>query len=566
MDAEFIPRVLETVVKGGLKSHPVVVVEGARTVGKTRLLERLRSDGCIGDVRTFLNAAERAACESDVDAYVASLPTGTAIDEAQLVPDLLTSLKRRVDTSGSPGQFVLTGSTRLRRDGLAGTDPLAGRALTLRLEPFSQSELTRTAPDALERMLGSDPSEWEFEDLDRDTYLERATRGGMPLSLIGGAESNLASYVDDLTLRSATAAPDGRLLQALLRVLCSPTRVCSPISYASLSQELGGADARTIKRYIGVLESLFLMRIVHAFDPKLGISEARQAKAQPLDPALVVWASAGSDTPETDGALLETFVGCELTRLASARPLATTVTHFRETRGGKEVDRVVDCGYGPLLAVEVKATGSPDQSDFAGIEAFAKLHHRRTVRGFVLCCVDRVLPFGQNRWAVPISSLWHQPAVQPHDEDPFERALRLATEKRRPVRPEDISHVMAKIVVPRLKRIAQTISGGYGTVVVTTEPEVSESWAGAKVAVAATVRDAAGVGFGVFVVATTDANGGLEWTWTASIVRANNTVEQIIGGGPTKALARDLEQSADEITVQVADAIPLIGDAIRFPF
>ena len=50
-------------------------------------------------------------------------------------------VKRRVDRDRTNGAFVLTGSSRLGRTQLGGSDPLAGRAARLRLSPMTHGEL-----------------------------------------------------------------------------------------------------------------------------------------------------------------------------------------------------------------------------------------------------------------------------------------------------------------------------------------------------------------------------------------------------------------------------------------
>jgi len=62
------------------------------------------------------------------------------IDEIQRAPELLLAIKQRVDASPTPGQFLLTGSARVR--GLRGLpDTLPGRMETIELWPFSQGEI-----------------------------------------------------------------------------------------------------------------------------------------------------------------------------------------------------------------------------------------------------------------------------------------------------------------------------------------------------------------------------------------------------------------------------------------
>lgn len=68
------------------------------------------------------------------------------IDEVQRSPELVLPLKYVVDSDPRPGRFILTRSANLLR--VPGTeDSLAGRALTVRLQPFSQGEVEQRRDD-----------------------------------------------------------------------------------------------------------------------------------------------------------------------------------------------------------------------------------------------------------------------------------------------------------------------------------------------------------------------------------------------------------------------------------
>lgn len=132
------------------------------------------------------------------------------IDEIQRAPDLLLSIKARVDADPTPGRFLLTGSARVL--GLRSLpDTLVGRMETIELWPFSQGELIG-APDGFidavfaqgdqlhhaVTMPGSDP-------VSRSDYVERIVRGGFPGAIARTNDrrrrSFFKSYVSDLIAR-----------------------------------------------------------------------------------------------------------------------------------------------------------------------------------------------------------------------------------------------------------------------------------------------------------------------------------------------------------------------------
>src|ERR1700753_1064215 len=94
-----------------LSDTRVVVVNGARQVGKSTLAE-LIVDRSAGARELFLDdQAVRAAAQADPSAFVRHDGL-LMIDEIQRVPELLLAIKREVDRDPRPGRFLLTGSAR----------------------------------------------------------------------------------------------------------------------------------------------------------------------------------------------------------------------------------------------------------------------------------------------------------------------------------------------------------------------------------------------------------------------------------------------------------------------
>lgn len=109
VDANWIERgllpVLRGVASGGM---PVTVVVGPRACGKTTLVHRLVEEGVYQRYVSFADPGVRAAAAASPLLFVESLPIGTVIDEAQLVPEVLVPIKEIVDATGRPGHFLLS--------------------------------------------------------------------------------------------------------------------------------------------------------------------------------------------------------------------------------------------------------------------------------------------------------------------------------------------------------------------------------------------------------------------------------------------------------------------------
>ena len=137
-----LERHIEPIVLDSLKNFPVVLLTGARQVGKSTLVESLcrkkwKAAYLTLDDRNLLDMAL-----TDPDGLIASHAGPLAIDEVQKAPDLLRAIKLSVDRNRKPGRFLLTGSANILTLKNV-SETLAGRIVLHELYPFSFSELSK---------------------------------------------------------------------------------------------------------------------------------------------------------------------------------------------------------------------------------------------------------------------------------------------------------------------------------------------------------------------------------------------------------------------------------------
>lgn len=109
--------------------------------------------------------------------------------------------------------------------------------------------------------------------------------------------------------------------------------------------------------------------------------------------------------PELYGHVVENFVASELLKLLSFSDIQAELRYFR-TDNGKEVDFILERTNGSLAGIEVKTSGRVDLNDFKGLEKLRGFAKDDFVCGVVLYAGDKVISFGRNLFAVPLSSLW----------------------------------------------------------------------------------------------------------------------------------------------------------------
>ena len=120
---------------------PVVLITGARQVGKTTLFNNLITSQKIKREYVTLDALdERALAQTDPKMFLQTHKPPVFIDEVQYAPNLFTYIKIHVDSSHKNGDFWLTGSQKFELMKNV-SESLAGRVAIIDLLGISQSEI-----------------------------------------------------------------------------------------------------------------------------------------------------------------------------------------------------------------------------------------------------------------------------------------------------------------------------------------------------------------------------------------------------------------------------------------
>jgi uncharacterized protein len=150
LDAGFVPRIIEPRLVEALEDGPVVLLHGPRQSGKSTLVWEVgEADGRASF--SFDDDVVRVAATSDLVGFVLDLPARVTLDEIQRVPQLFMALKAAVDRDRTLGRFLLPGSANVLLMPRQ-ADSLAGRMVVLRLHPFAQVEIERSAPSFLDQL------------------------------------------------------------------------------------------------------------------------------------------------------------------------------------------------------------------------------------------------------------------------------------------------------------------------------------------------------------------------------------------------------------------------------
>jgi len=403
-------RVLEA-----LEDTRVVVVQGARQVGKTTLVRAVLGER-RGRLVTLDDPTTLRGARADPVGFLSQEVDGLlAIDEVQRAPELILALKLLVDRDPRPGRFLLTGSADLVRLPAA-EDSLAGRAERIELLGFSQGEMVGHQERFIDRLFAKDRFLSHTSDLTRHDLLQRAVVGSYPEALARRSPRRrnawLDNYLDLIVERDAPEVVDSRRLSDLplvLRLLAA--RNSEELNTTDLSSQ-SGIPATSLARLLGLLETLYLVQRIPAWSTNLSKRVVSRPKAAILDSGLaarLINVTAEAVAPGMSGNLaghlLEGFVAGELRRQLGWSRERVRISHYRD-RTGAEVDFILETDDGRVAGIEVKASATVTASDTRWLGGLAERLGPRFVGGLVLYSGRVSVPFGERVTAVPLDVLW----------------------------------------------------------------------------------------------------------------------------------------------------------------
>jgi uncharacterized protein len=405
------PRNVRRLVLDALQDTRIVLVAGARQVGKTTLAREIGSGPHPMRALTLDDTATRDAAINDPTGFVGGLGGPVLIDEVQRAPGLLLAIKDEVDRNPSPGRYLLTGSTNLLASKRL-NDALTGRVETVRLWPLAQTEIRGGSVNFVDTLRAASPPVVTEAPVGRLALRGFLSAGGYPEARRRAGrrrsrwfENHLATTLDR-DLRDISDALKTEAMPGLLRLLAS--QAANLLSYRAIGARLD-LHHHTVKSYVGLLEQMFLVRRLPGWRPGIGAREVQAPKAYVVDTGLMAHLmGAGEERIAADdqvtGKIVENFVASELIKHAEWADDAVRLYHYQRER--EDVDVVLEWNDGSIAAVEVKSRATVRRDDW---RALAKLRERRGSAfraGVLIYTGEQTVPLGDRLWAVPLSALW----------------------------------------------------------------------------------------------------------------------------------------------------------------
>jgi predicted AAA+ superfamily ATPase len=388
---------------------PVVLVTGARQVGKTTVMKEAGESG--RSYVTLDNPMLLALAKTDPALFFQRYRPPLLIDEIQYAPELLPFIKMEVDESGKPGQFWLTGSQHFHMMKQV-SESLAGRVAVLHLLGLSRREMVGHAdwgpfiPDPAQAQAGSrDGAALTLMELYQFIW-----RGSFPaIALNPDMDKDLfyGSYLQTYIQRDVRAlARVGDELAFLRFVKAAAARTGQLLNLAELARDADVAP-NTAKNWLTVLEASGLVWLLPPWHSNLSKRLMKTPKLYFLDTGLCSYLTEWT-SPETleagamSGAILETWIISELLKSYLHNGLIPPFYYYRD-KDKREIDLLIfrDNTVYPL---ECKKTAAPGKNDIRHFQSLTQLG-LKIGSGGVICLVSDMLPLTDKTFAIPANSI-----------------------------------------------------------------------------------------------------------------------------------------------------------------
>jgi predicted AAA+ superfamily ATPase len=308
----------------------LVIIIGPRQSGKTWLAKDLAKQYARSQYLNYDSLLDRKIIQAQSWLDTTNL---LILDELHKMPYWKNYLKGVFDTKQDNLHILVTGSASLEIYNKLG-DSLAGRYFSHRLLPLSLAELIKTGAQQtgqIDKLLG---------------------QSGFPEPFLAEniTEANRwrAQYINSLLATDVFEFDKVQNIHAMRTIFeLLRTKVGSPISYQSLAEDVN-VSSTTVKKYIDILESLFVIFKVPTYSNNIARSLLKEAKIYFFDSGLIM---------HNSGAQLENLVAASLLKHVYAKFDYEAIDYklnYIRTKEGKEVDFAIIKENKIELLIEVK--------------------------------------------------------------------------------------------------------------------------------------------------------------------------------------------------------------------
>lgn len=405
----YITRNIEQTINRISSQFKVLLLTGARQVGKTTLLKHLAQ----GSGRTYVtldDLAVRSLALSDPALFLQRYTPPLLIDEIQYAPQLLSYIKIYADNGARNGDIWLTGSQRLPlMQGV--TESLAGRVGIIDLQGLSANEINGT--DKTEPFLPEVDALFNRMNRAKKQSLKEIYQliwqGSMPAMYNGGEQdwqSYYASYVQTFLQRDVMKLLQINDEMVFFRFLCAAAgQTGKMINYAEMAKA-AEISAPTAKQWVKTLEAAGIIYLLQPFMPPEAKYIVKAPKLYFFDTGLAAyltrWLNADAlEAGAASGEFFETWVVTEIYKSYANKGIVPPLYYLRNFNG-KEIELII-WQNGTAYPIAIKKSAYPNKAvkTFAILEPVSADAKINIGAGGIVCLIDDLLPASDNLYYIP---------------------------------------------------------------------------------------------------------------------------------------------------------------------
>ena len=405
----YYKRHIESVVERIAKRKSVIVLTGARQVGKSTMLKEI-----YGDINyvALNNPLVRTSAKESPSVFFEMNKPPIIVDEIQKVAELFDYVKDIVDEDKEKGQFYLTGSQSIKLMKNV-SDSLAGRAGVIKLLGLSIRELSGITYRKPFLPISENIAEIEKENkgLNYNELVSCVHKGFFPE--LYETESDLhdwsdfySSYFQTYIEKDIKDTLNIKDESAFIKFVKAVASLSGEIVKYNILAEICGKDTKTVKAWLSVLESSGLVYLLEPYYNNFNKRMIKSPKLYFLDTGLACWLL-GWNTPEqlVNGAMwghmFETFVFGELLKSYYNDGVVKPLIYYYRDKDKNEIDIVIENG-GTVYPIEIKTTSDPTKSMANAFQLLDKIPGKNAGTGAIICMAKERLLLKENVWIIPV--------------------------------------------------------------------------------------------------------------------------------------------------------------------
>ena len=361
---EYLPRLIDDVILKKLRLYGSICIQGCKWCGKsTTAKQHSKSYLELQNPVTQKNNMMIANTRPDL---LLKGDKPRLIDEWQDVPIIWDAIRYDVDNTGLKGQYILTGSSTPRDEKPKHTG--TGRIVNILMRPMSLYESKESTGEVSLKDLFDKSQDIEgISKLSLEDIAFLCARGGWPegLSFKGEDSYTIARDYLESIINNDMKAVDGvernpTRSRTILRSLSRNISTTANLSIIRNDTKISDNDIseKTISEYIKVLEEIYIVDDVEAWQPKLrSKTDIRTSKKREfVDPSIAVASLRATDKDllrdfNTFGFIFEAL--CIRDLKIYSQNIDGEVYYYRDKRG-LECDAVIHLHDGRWGAIEIK--------------------------------------------------------------------------------------------------------------------------------------------------------------------------------------------------------------------